>query len=377
LPLKATQKKGAAKTATPPKSNPNPRIALIEALAAKRQAAYKASTDEAVASGLIQKEQIQDESTTEEEQQDVAPESHDDKQTELAQDEGTDTDVEQEPDSKEAVAGDNEESDQPDLNKLLADHVVVEGGKVKFKLKVDGQEQLIDREELTRDAQKLKAADARLRQAADVNKHLTARQQELDAREAKLKAREQPPASAGADDKELDAEAEEFSKLVLEGTKEEIAAATKKLLKKRSSAAPPVDEDAIVRKTRAQLAQEAYDASLVRGFEKFEKDYPEIFNDENLRAAADQRTNRISNEHPDWAPERVIEEAAKQTQQWLKSIAKPAAGGKKPLENRDSRKQNLRQLPGQRSAKNEAPQGPKPQTRSEVIAEMRKARGQA
>lgn len=374
----ATQKKGAA-TSAAPKRTPNPRDALIAAIAAKRQAGYKASTEEAIATGLTAKEELEGEPEADADAEldgSVESESLEGQAQDGSQD--TDVSTEQEGDGTDAV--DSDTPAEPELPAALKDKLVLEDGKVKVRLKVDGKVQLLELDSLTQDAQKYLAGDARLREAAEAKRRNDQTLQQLQAQEAQLKQRQQqPPATAGADDKELDDEAAEFANLVLTGTKEEVAAATKKILKKAARpTAAPVDEDAIVRKTRAQLAQEAYDASLVRGFDRFQKEFKDVFEDDDLRAAADARTDRISNEHPDWAPEQVILEAAKQIrekeQAKLKGLtAKP---GTKPLANRQERKDNLRQIPTQRSAKNETPKAPVPKTRAQIVAEMKRARGQ-
>lgn len=356
----ATQK-GAAKTAAPV-SVPNPRIAQIEAIAKKRNEAYKASRDEALAAGLTT-EPIEEE-VVEQNSQDVPPDSLDDKHTGSVQEEGANT--EEEPGSTEAAGGD------PALAKLLGDQFVLQDGKIKAKLKIDGQETLVDWDEIKGGTQKLKAADARLREAATVNKQLVQRQHEQDAREARLKSREQPSATADA---EIDAEAEAFSQLIVTGTKEEIAAATKKLLRVRPGNAPSIDAKEIVRLTRAELAAQEYDNALLRGMDSFEKDYPEIYKDDDLRAAADTRTIAIAEAHPEWSPDKVILEAAKQVSQKVELLRAPAGG--KQLANRQVRKDNLRVIPAQRGGKNEPEPAPKAQTREQYTASLRKARGQS
>lgn len=157
------------------------------------------------------------------------------------------------------------------------------------------------------------------------------------------------------------------------------------LVKVRQAATSSIDENTVrqvaVQATKQTLKAESHAQSLVAGLTKFQSEYPEIANDPKLERVADGMTDAIATEHPEWSPEQVMLEAGKQTREWLETLgAKPAAPTPQPrlADVRRDRKEGLRPLPAQRSQRQQATkQNEVVETPQSIVAEMRKARGQA
>lgn len=267
----------------------------------------------------------------------------------------------------------------PDPAAALAEFLVVSDGKPMLKLKVDGEERLVPFDTARATLQKHEAADRRLQQAAALAKDLKAREEALQAREAEFSRRDtsgQPP-SPGADDPSLDDDAKQLAHTLLNATEDEVAATLKKVLSRRQ-ATPAVNPDEIV--TRAvqtaeqRFAAKAQERDIAAGWTQFQRDYPDIAADSRLFTVADGMTDEIAAEHPEYSPAQVMSEAGKRTRAWLEQF-KPAAAA--PASDRQTRKEQLRPMPQARSGKPPVQEPEKPKTQAEILAEIRKSRGQA
>jgi len=265
----------------------------------------------------------------------------------------------------------------------LGQWVVRVDGKPMFKTRVDGQERLIPLEVAHREMQKIGAGDERLRQASALQKQLDARAEQLRRTEAELAARARSTAQvAPIDDRALDTKAVELVRSLVTESEDKAAAKLAEVLKTvRQAPVAPIDVDAITRQAaevaERKLVERETNRALKEGFEAFQTNYRDIASDPELFALADRRTDAIAAEHPEWSPGKVMEEAGKQTREWLRSIGVPTAQPQgQPPSNRQQRKEGLRPLPTPQIARPVATEGEKPQTAADVVAEMRKARGQ-
>lgn len=273
----------------------------------------------------------------------------------------------------------------------LGDYVVRVEGKPMFKTVVDGQEKLIPLETARRQLQQHLAADIRFQQAKEQRRELDARERTIRQTEATLRARSAAPVAPPApvvDDKALDAEAVEIVRSLVTEPEDKAAARLAKTLRlvRQAPAAPSVDAEAIAaaaadRAVRT-IAERDNNRALGEGLKAFTKNYPDIAADSDLFNLADRKTNAIAEEHPDWSPEQVMNEAGRQTREWLKTLGAPvktgANGGTPPQNNRQQLKQKLTPMPRPRSAAGAGPEaedeGESPQA---TLAAIRKARGQA
>lgn len=274
----------------------------------------------------------------------------------------------------------------------LAKYVVVQDGKALVRVKVDGQERLIPLEQAHAQLQKGVAAETRLEQATRVRKENEARTTQLNAREASITAREtrfQPSTVAvAADDPGLRREATDLVKSLLSDSPEEAAAKLATVLSRSRQAAPAVNVDAIVAKAtdaaKQSIRADETARDVVKGFKGFETDYPEIASNPNLFRYADSLSDVIATEHPEWAPSQVMAEAGKQTREWVKGLSTPTTVVADPTpaqaatNSRQLAKQQIRPIPVVRAAaRDAASKETAAPTPSDIMAEIRKSRGQA
>lgn len=263
----------------------------------------------------------------------------------------------------------------------LAGFVFIQDGKAVVKLKVDGREQTISADEARTILQKNVSADARLQQAAQLRKDLDARAATIQAREADIATREQklksqlPQADAG--DPDLDADADGLANTLLTGTEAEVAAKLKTVLKKTRQAPAPVDKKAIVTEVvqtvTAAQQQTSLKEAIRKDLDKFDTDFPEIKADKKLSAVADAISDEVKTEHPDWSFAQILAESGNRTREFVKPTKADAPGAV----NRQARKDSLRPMPSARAATPGKKEDVKPMTPADIVAEQRRARGQA
>lgn len=299
----------------------------------------------------------------------------------------------------------------------LSEYIVMQGGKPMFSTKVNGQLQLIPLEDARRELQIGTAAAIRMNEATRYSQQVEQRAQQISASEAALAKRMQQPAVArpavpaqtDLSEADLYDEAKEIFNVAFTGTEEDAARKlAKTLVKLRSSvAAPavqaPVDERTIVRKaaTAAVNAVQAVEQTkdVRSGYAKFQEDYPDIMTDPVLYKMADDMTDGIEQENPNWPISQVMDEAGKRTRAWvnkMKGVEVPdpdpdptlqphpnlVAGGPAPpptQEHRQERKQGLVRMPTvANAAVHEEPSDDagKEQSPQEAFDELRRSRGQ-
>lgn len=272
----------------------------------------------------------------------------------------------------------------------LADVIVVKDGKATIRLKVDGQDREIPLETARAQLQKGVAAEVRMQQAAEQRKQNDTRAEQLRQQEAALTVREQKlkpsqPSSTDADDQALAREAKDLVSSLMSDSEEEAATKLAAVLKRtRQAPAPSIDADEIARRvvttvTKQQKAEKAQ-TDLSSGFDEFARQYPEMADEGNpLFKVADSKSETIAQEHPEWSPSQILLEAGKQTKEWVDSLkGGPAPTPTPPTNDRQNRKQNLKPLPAARTAVPASKSQDTPtESPSDIVAAMRKSRGQA
>lgn len=292
-------------------------------------------------------------------------------------------------DSRETIVEDVTDDDLPEeyADDPLAEFIEMDGDEPMFRTVVNGQQKLIPLEKARADLQKNHAADQRLREAAEVQKNLEQREQAIAAREAELMRRAQEAAQLSADaeqlsDEQLTEQARQVVSELFTGTQDEAAEKLADLILKHRGAAgvaTSVNPEEIaaqaVTAARQQLAAEQQQQDAETGYKKFVKDYPEIAGDDMLFRLADSMTDEIARAHPDWMPSKVMLEAGKRTREWVKSTTN--ASEQDPAQNdRRERKRNLRRVPRARQGVKPTESAERPETPSDYMAELKKARGQ-
>lgn len=174
--------------------------------------------------------------------------------------------------------GDGEDDEQQALQQAAA-------APAKVKVKVDGVEQEVSLEEMTRTYQKNAAADRRLEEAAR-------RQRELDEREAQINAQlaERSAAATKTDPAEplVDpAVAKQFTAALFDGDEEKavagfnaaVQAAVDKAMSGRATSATPVDPEEIAAQVEQRFAVNS-------ALKQSQTDYPDMYADPDIEALA-------------------------------------------------------------------------------------------
>ncbi len=231
----------------------------------------------------------------------------------------------------------------------LADFIVMEGAVPMVKAKVNGQDRLIPLSDAKRQVQIGLSSEIRMQNAAQTEKRLDQRDKKLSAGESALAARLRTvptrssvsaPSQADLTDDVLLEEATDIFNTAFSGTEEDAAKKlAKTLVKIRDSAvaAPtqPIDENAIANRAAeaayGRLSQESRKKDVQKGYSSFKTNYPDIMGDAKLYRMADDMTDTIERENPDWTIAQVMDEAGSRTREWVRGLTgQPDTGGKPP-----------------------------------------------
>ena len=281
----------------------------------------------------------------------------------------------------------------------MAEFIVMHDGEPHMKARVHGVDKLIPMSKVQAQTQKLEAAEITLEQASILTKDLAQREQWIRQNEASLKTRMDdlaatplPPVDSGAIDEQILDEAKDIVSSMFRGDEDDAAAKLATLLKRSqapASPAPAIDTTLIANQAAATaistMTEMDKQKDSIAGLEKFTESYPEIMADKHLYRVADNWTDIIEEEHPDWTPTQVMLEAGARTEKWLnKQRGKTPPGDLPPAvpasqdPNRQERKDNLVRIPNPALGA-VSPHGvtEEPvQTPSDIMAEIRESRGQ-
>ncbi len=278
-----------------------------------------------------------------------------------------------------------------------ADYIVMHEGAPHMKAKVHGVDKLIPMSRVQAQAQKLEAAEVSMQNAAQLNRELRQREEWIRQNETALQNRmdtlaTQPPPDPGVDDETLVTESREIVKTLFSGDEDEAAQKLAHLMKQSrapAQTAPAIDVTQIATQAAGMAVSQMTEADIQRdattGLEQFQTDYPELMADPVLYNIADNMTDVIEQEHPDWKPSQIMLEAGARTRQWLAQQKGETPAGQTPPQppagedpNRQERKDNLVRIP-QPALGAQSPHGPTEepvQTPADALAEIREARGQ-
>jgi len=231
----------------------------------------------------------------------------------------------------------------------LADFIVMDGAVPMVKAKVNGQERLIPLSDAKRQVQIGLSSEIRMQNAAQTEKRLDERDKKLSAGESALAARLRTvptrssvsaPLQADLTDDVLLEEATDIFNTAFSGTEEDAAKKlAKTLVKIRDSAVAtptrPIDENAIANRAAeaayGRLSQESRKKDVQKGYTSFKTNYPDIMGDTKLYRMADDMTDTIERENPNWTIAQVMDEAGSRTREWVRGLTgQPQDTGKKP-----------------------------------------------
>lgn len=257
-------------------------------------------------------------------------------------------------------------------------------GQWVTQVKVNGQDVVVPFDGLKSSHQKDIASQQRFQQAAHKERVLAQQEAQLRQYAQSLQQRESAPSiqdEPEEDDFDYNKTVEEYHQALYEDDAAK-AAELLQTLTGRNNATPNIDEavnkavgQAFARRQaeQAKAQQLQYEREVKHAVGWFDQEYPEISQNPDLRAIADNKTVTLMKENPSWTPGQVIYAAAEYARHWANSNI-----SNQPLPNeRAERKKKIVPQPksARKSAKpSEDDSGPK--TPEQVIEEMRQARGQ-
>jgi|TARA_R100001530_G_scaffold118628_1_gene85768 hypothetical protein len=254
-----------------------------------------------------------------------------------------------------------------------------DGEEWKTRIKVDGQELEVPFDSLKGSHQKDQASQKRFEVAAAKERQLIAREQQINQYVANLNSR--PPQQDAAEEGEVsdvDDIVEKYHSALFEDDAQEAARLLKTLSNSgRGNATQNVEE--VVRRAITSYDQSKkaevekvhrlqYQRSLEEAVRSFEEDFPDIAESPELRTVADNKTVTLTQENPDWTPAEIIKAAAEYTRDWAGTM--PKSNG------RFERKKKIVRQPRSALASANIGSDEAPMTPSEIVQEMKKARGQ-
>jgi|TARA_Y100000310_G_scaffold197481_1_gene197564 hypothetical protein len=254
-----------------------------------------------------------------------------------------------------------------------------DGEKWITKIKVNGEEVDVPFDSLKSSHQKDRASQEKFQSAAIKERELLYREQQLQEHIKQLNS--QPPKQDVEQQEEV-SDVDDIVEKYHEALFQDDAAEAAKLLRTLASSGrvdatqniqEVVNQAIVSHEARKKAEQEhiqraAYQAELEDAVKSFNEDYPDIAESEELRAIADRKTITLTQENPDWTPSQIINAAAEYTREW--------AGISLESNGRFNRKQKIVRQPKSVRASAGNSKESVPLTSSEIVAEMRKARGQ-
>lgn len=276
-----------------------------------------------------------------------------------------------------------EEEGVPDAEEVTEDvpeaPVWHDGEQWVTKIKVNGEEVNVPFDSLKSSHQKDRASQEKFQAAAIKERELLYREQQL---QEEIKRLNSQPSQQDVEQQEEVGDVDDIVEKYHEALFQDDAAEAAKLLRTlansgRSNATQNVEEvvnqailshEARKKAEREHIQRAAYQAELEDAVKSFNEDYPDIAESEELRAIADRKTITLTQENPDWTPSQIINAAAEYTREW--------AGISLESNGRFNRKQKIVRQPKSVRASANSSKESVPMTPSEIVAEMRKARGQ-
>ena len=255
-------------------------------------------------------------------------------------------------------------------------------------VKVNGAETIVPFEGLKVSHQKDSASQQRFEEAAAKERWLDGKEAQLRQYVQSLKQKEEKenlPETQG-DEPKTDTNfvevAKEYHQALYEDDADKAAELLQTLTTGRPQVATPNVEEAVNKAlqeafARQQMAQAkaqqtAYESSVKEAVSWFEKEYPEVAGNSELRAIADNRTVTIMKDNPSMAPGYVIQAAAEYAREWANQNLSTG----KSNERVDRKKKIVSEPKTARKSAKIGEDEPVEKTPSQVIDEMRESRGQ-
>ena len=313
-----------------------------------------------------------------------------------------------------ATAPDNVSTNVDASHYDLSEYIEMVDGAPHFKMKVNGKKQFLPLNQTHRALQKSAGADARFyelnqramlldRREAEINAKLSQASAPAERSEPRTSPSQKPEEFVEFEESGNDSDDQVVRKAVekafnnfIEGDTEATVEEFTKLLGKRKTPQLKVEgiEKLVDRKTqeaaKAIERQMQINRQIDAGYAVFYERYPKIAGDKTLFGIADRLCGELGRENPSWSIEQVMLEAGRRTEEWVNNVL--SGGGQQPppdnvvqlnqgnrssSNDRNNRKENLVPVvPRHTSAVEPTEPEYKPQSYDEVLAMMKRHRGQ-
>lgn len=256
---------------------------------------------------------------------------------------------------------------------------VIINGKEKLvsQARIDAAGGIVAYQKQAAASELLNQASAEARRIKEKEAQILERERQLEMQEQQIQQRKQefnPVPSVNTDALSV---AKEYHEAILDGDMDK---ASLLLIKMQTAQPATVNKDEVateaVRRARQELEaekvrqeQERFEADRREANEDFEARFPLVADDPKLRALANQETIALLEAHPTWTPKEIITAAAQSVQKWAtERLAISSTDQKLAAKRGQNNIRGATVIAAQRQA-------PPPQTKSNYVEQLRKARG--
>jgi hypothetical protein len=247
----------------------------------------------------------------------------------------------------------------------------------KYKAKVDGAEQDVPIEQLARSYQKGASADKRLEEASKALKDIEAKQRELTDKERAFidsqQVLEQKKESGEISTKDYRATARDLLSALTDEDEDDPEGRIAEILSGLSPRQTVIDTDQIAEKALARIREReesirvnALEKESLEANKKFEDEYQDVISDPIAYDAAKSLAARKWAERPDARPWEIASEVGNEIRVWKGTVQTPS----------QQTRQKPVTTPKTVSSRASINTEPKTETRADILAEMKKSRGQ-
>jgi hypothetical protein len=238
-----------------------------------------------------------------------------------------------------------------------------------IKVKIDGVEEDKTIDELVKNYQKAESGDRRLQQAAAELRRLEEDRQRLqEERQAFEAERTAPPPPPAVPDDDLDQLRLQRKDALEIGDYDEFDRLDEAINSRRGASV--VNQEQITQQaTKQALNQIQYETAL----EHFRSVNPKLIEDEVLYNISMSTFNNMCKESTTYVE--AFAKTERLMKDWIGSVAQGETSADTAMTDRIDKKKAIRQEPGRLNVKSAPPPAEKEETASEVIANMRRARG--
>jgi len=252
--------------------------------------------------------------------------------------------------------------------------------------KVDGEVVEVPYDDLLSQYQKNTTADRRLQEAAERQRELAEYEEKLNSYRAQLEAQNRPSKDvekqpSPSSDANTDALYEQYHDALFQADEARASQLLKQIRAAEQPREPDIDVNSIIERTKAEMREEekqarerGYEVRRQQAVELFKDEFSDIADDSSLLAVADRRSAELYQEDPTRDPWDIMQESGKYAREWVMRYVEEL-GGKPKDKQRQERKQSMDEVTPKNVRANIGEDLEEP-TYSDVIAEMKKERGQ-